>query len=115
VNAQVAPAEELQGKLSADEAREQRRGSIEAIQIREHYDLMLMLTTRERNRLDAVLANGLARQGPGPSVHRATGYRLINSFAWANNALWRAAFEVCKLEHLRDEGVAEGIEWEVKL
>jgi hypothetical protein len=112
----LAHAREAVGELSADERARLPSGRTAAIlEARDHYELMLLLARRAREDLNRALGSGLPRREVAVANHHRTAYRLINAFVWANCSLWRAAAEVCRIERLKDEGVAEGITWDIAL
>ena len=89
--------------------------------VREHYDCMLGIARKARQELLTALHEGVPRLAPLPSggmdgaVKMAATYRLIHSYAWANRALFNAAADLCAIENIPDDGVAEGLLWEVQL
>jgi hypothetical protein len=98
-----------------------------AMRMRSHYNLMVSTATRARDELRAQLSKGLPPMVPvkmyesGPSydgmvcLQHVAVYRLVNAYAWANRVLWNAAQAVCDCEELPDDGIAEGIVWELTL
>jgi hypothetical protein len=77
----------------------------EAREAQAHYDLILLTTRRAARELESALSAGVTRE-------RAAAVRkLVNSFAWANVALARAAAEVVRLHRLEDSDVI----WEICL
>ena len=107
------------GALSATEAEL----TYSAMRMRSHYDLMVVTTTKARDELRSRLQKGLRAIEPLPGGgydglvaldHRDV-CRLVNAYAWANRCLYNAAMAVCDVEELPDDGIAEGIVWEVTL
>lgn len=108
--------------LSSGEAE---RATDNRLALRSHYDLMVVTATKARDELRAQLHKGLPALTPDPQYancydgmllmqHRNI-VRLVNAYAWANRVLWMAAQAVCDCEELEDDGVAEGIVWELTL
>lgn len=83
--------------------------------LREHYTLMLGLARKAAEELRQAQFDGLPKMAPGMAGPHARLARLINSFAWANRALFNAAKALVEAEDLPGDGVGDGIIYEVML
>lgn len=93
------------------------------IPMRRTYERVLETTRAARDQLLKRLFAGIppseALPGGGydamAAVQLSELVRVVNAYAVSSRCLWRAAQAVCDIENLEDDGVNEGIIWEVTL